>query len=189
MNKKVNEVKSIIKNYEDQKREAVAKIKAELTATEKKLEELRKVLPTVENADQYKTIIREIRDNEEVLTYFGKKKAEAEQKTISQKDYMAIVKDVQIAFEAVKAERSKVIFAEIEKLIKELDTYDDEVAEMNDLLSRANSLARVTTPRAINARALTTPSDPDDQYHFFIDGYYKMRQVRIYQSIHGGSMV
>lgn len=188
MNKKVNEVKSVIKEREDQKREAVAKIEAELTATEKKLEELRKVLPTVENADQYKTIIREIRDNEEVLTFFGKKKSEAEQNAITPEEYKPMVNAIRSAFEAVKAERTKAIYTEIDKLIKELDGYHEEVSELTDLLTRAGNLAKVT-PLVLDSRSLANSADVNDRYHFFVEGYYRMVQIRTYQSIHGGSVV
>lgn len=184
MSKKVNEVKSIIKEREDQKHEAIARIEAELNATRKKLEALRNDLNTVENADQYKTIIREIRDNEEVMTYFGKKKVEAETATLSEEEYKAIIKEINGAFETVKAERLKLIHAGIDKLIKELDGYFDEVSELDDLLCRAGSLMKVQA-RPLTAWTLANALDPNDYYHLFIDSYRKLVQYKTFNMTHG----
>lgn len=176
MKKTLEEVKTIIIEREQKRRETLAVIDAELTATKNKVNELRASLQNSRTAEEYKTIIHDIRDNEAVIVFFEGKRKEAEKTALTKEEYSHITKEVKEAFEAVKADRTKVIYSSIDKLVKELAAYFKDVDELNGILLDAATV-NGRTPLILNGNTLADFTKINDPYHFFIDAYNKMRQA------------
>lgn len=178
MNKDVKKTVAILEDREAKNAEVLGKARAELDATSAKLKALREEIDNAQDANQYTELLHEIRDTEAVLQFCEKRVKQAESNTLTAEEYKNIVSEAQDSFKAVKADAKKSVKAEVDKLVKILTDYDNQVAELNDLLQRAGVLNR-TAPVILNPQTITSiSSDPNDPYHLFVASFYKLKALR-----------
>ena len=184
MNKEIKRVSGILDEKKAHRDEVIAKARADLKATNEKLSVLRKELDKAEDSEQFKTILHDVKDNEAVLEFCEKRLHEAESESLSDTEYKEIIYEVSTAYKAIKEEHMKSINGAIDKLLKLLDVYDNEVSELNDIIDRAGELHQtnfselVTTkinPRAALIEEIRNPLHP---YRLYIDDFYKLKLAR-----------
>lgn len=175
MNKELKKISSMLSEKETKKNETIARSEAEYKETETKLADLHTKLENAENAEQYKTLLADIRDNEAVLAFCSKKLEEARNKTLTSSEYNAIADEAIKAFGAIQAESRPAIIAEIEKLEKLLSVYDSEVMELNRILRRASELCGTSAPMTLNAQTITAK---EPEYSNYIGTFYKNKSSR-----------
>lgn len=184
MSKKISEVKTMVEKLKEKHQADLAKLETERNAIEAKLVTLRSDRDRVETADQYKSLSREIHENEDVLVFFDKKKRELDAPMLSKEEYTSIETEVEKAFVLVKAEHSKTIFTDMDKLISDLTAYFKECEELNGLLQILGNLNKAN-PKSLNAGSIVNRLDPNDRYHQFFDAYMNLQKMLKYQEFHG----
>ena len=175
MTKETKKAAELLIKKENEKAAAIAKAEKEITETKARLENLKAQLSKGETAEEYKRILSEIRDNEAVIMFFEKKKAEAEQQTLTPAEYMSITREVKAAAEKLRAEYAASISAEVEKLTNLLTAYDTEITEFNKVLDKAAKLHKVSNPMILSMQTLA--ADNTD-VRFYLEAYGKARNAK-----------
>lgn len=180
MSKEVKKAIALLDEKEIQTRELIAKAEADLNATNAKLSDLRARLNNADSADQYKELIHEIRDNEAVLSFCEKRIKSLKESTLTPDEYKIILAEITRSFGDVQVEYFKQVKTEVDKLLKILSSYDNEVAELNSALSRVNSTQATASFNVLNPRDMVKDRfDLCDPYRLFVDTYYRMQASRM----------
>ena len=172
MSKEVKKVYSLIEEKKKMRDQLIIKIEAELKTCNEKLTALNTALEKSESAEQYKSLLQEIRDYEATKEFLEKKLNEARAYLLSSEDCNNIVKAINSSFVELQKEQRDIIVAEIDKLMKLLFAYDSEVAELNKLVTEVNSITKSNVLSLFNPQTLTA-NDPDKRY--FVEAFYKMK--------------
>ena len=148
MNKDVKKALAVVEEKETKNRESISRCSAELEANRNKLVELKAQLKGADNADQYKDLLREIRDTEAVIEFLEARL----------KEYSAGL---------TPDERNK--------LVKLMNDYDNEVAELNAILnSKVNPYNGM--PVLLNAREICAGApDPFDPHKVMFEAFFRMK--------------
>ena len=171
MNKEIKKASSLLEEKETKKKAVIAKTEAELKAVDDKLTALYSALDKADNAEQYKTLLAEIRDNEAVKKFCEKKVSEAKSTTLTKDEYEAIASNCKNSFNTLKAETEKALSEEFEKINKLLSATDADVIELNEVLRKAALLNNNRTPMMFSTRTIGSSSFLIRQY---IDLYFRM---------------
>ena len=172
MNKETKKAVAMINEKESQNREMLSKIEVEITNTEAKLTALRADLEKAENGEQYKDILKEIRDYEDVLKFCEKKKSTAAANTLSETEYRAILAEIKKARDAAKADMKKTFIADVEKLTATLGQWDSINNELNGVAQRAANLTAGNNPVLMNAQTI---ADGDEILLGYITTFYRLK--------------
>ena len=172
MTKETKKAVAMINEKEAQNREMLSKIEVEITNTEAKLSALRADLEKAENGEQYKDILKEIRDYEDVLKFCEKKKTEAAAHTLSETEYRAILAEIKKARDAAKAEMKKTLIADVERITATLSQWDAINNDLNGIAQRAALLTAGNNPVLMNANTL---ADGDEVLNGYIGTFYRLR--------------
>lgn len=183
MNKEIKRVSEVLAERKAERDEVIAKARADLKATSDTLTSLRASLENADGAEQYKTILHDIKDNEAVLEFCEKRLHEAENTALSDAEYSDVINEVRTAFKAIKDEHAKVINSAIDKLLKLLEVYDNEVSELNDIVDRAGELHKSsfneTISNKVNPRAIADDvRNPLHPYRLYVEDFYKIKNAR-----------
>ena len=170
MNKEIKKASSLLNEMETKRTATIAKAEAELKATDEKLKALRAALDKADSAEQYKTLLAEIRDNEAVKKFCGKKVAEAKANIMTAEEYKAITSECKKYYDSLKADTEKALLEEIEKMNKLISAADAEIAEMNEILKKATALNNNKAPMILTTRNIGLNRFEIRQY---IDIYFK----------------
>ena len=176
MNKEVKKAAAILEEKEHQNRELLEKAETELNATREKLSALRANLDGAENAQQYKEILQQVRDEEAILEFCKKRAAEARAKTLSEEDFRSLTQKANEAFDKLKTEQRAAILAETEKLWNLLTAYDADVAELNSVIVRAAQLHKDDRPATYTAQTIGTG---DPRLQAIVSAFYKTKAAAI----------
>lgn len=173
MNKDVKKAIAIIEEKEGRRREKLAKAEAEKKDTAEKLENVKEAMAAAENAEDYKRLLQEQRDLEDVLEFCEKRIKEAKGETITPEEYSAVIIEVQKAFNSLKGEKRAAIREEMEKLMKLLYAYDSEVIELNKVCLKAGALRHVT-PLSLDANSI---AGDDKELREFVFTFYRLKSA------------
>lgn len=181
--KEITKAAALLDQKEKTKAETVAKLEKELQESHSKLSALKEQLSKSDSAEQYKTLLQEIRDYEAVIDFCEHKLIKAKTETLTGEEYATLNGSVMSAFNAIKKEQGAAINAEIEKLVSMLEAYDKDVTELNTLFTRINSLSnRNQSITTLNAQTI---SETKPDYRYFIDAYYRYKTVVYIQKKNG----
>lgn len=174
MNKDVKKALAVVEEKETKNRESISRCGAELEANRNKLVELKAQLKGADNADQYKGLLREIRDTEAVIEFLEARLKEYSA-GLTPDERNKLVTEIKKAFAGARAEYFKTIAPEIDKLVKLMNDYDQEVAELNAILnSKVNPYNGM--PVLLNAREICAGApDPFDPHKVMFEAFFRMK--------------
>lgn len=185
MSKEVKKAISLLEEKELQNSELIAKAEADLNDTNAKLEDLRARLNSADSADVYKDLLHEIRDNEAVLSFCEKRLKTLKVPVLTKDEYNSILEEITRAFSDIKAEYFKQVKPEIDKIMKILNAYDNDVAELNTALFKINSTQKGINGSDLDPREMVTArTDPRDPYRCFVDAYYRLKSNQVMLSVY-----
>lgn len=183
--KEITKVNALLDQKEKTKAETVAKLEKELQDSHSKLAALKEQLSKSDSAEQYKSLLQEIRDYEAVIEFCEHKLIKAKTETLTGEEYTTLKGSVTSAFEAIKKEQGAAINAEIDKLVSMLEAYDKDVTELNALSVRINSLG--SKNNAVTTLNAQTISETKPDYRYFIEAYYRYKTVTYIQKRQNGA--
>ena len=175
MNKDIKKASSLLEEKETKRKAVIAKTEAELKATNDKLTALHSALEKADNAEQYKTLLAEIRDNEAVKKFCEKKVAEAKSNILTSEEYKTITSECKKSYDSIKAETEKALFEEFEKIDKLISVADAEISELNEVLKKATTLNNNKAPMILSTRNIGSSSYEIRQH---IDIYFRMKAAK-----------
>lgn len=176
MNKEVKKAAAFLDEREKKSREIIAKAEAETQATREKVNALRASLDAAEDAEQYATILQELRTNEAVLEFCDKRTREAHAQTLTPEEYATIIGEVGKAYDTIKKEQATALGVEIEKFTKLMQAYDEDVKELNGLVVSASNLARKSNPPIMTAASISSENETIRPY---VAAYYRAQAARL----------
>lgn len=172
MSKELKKTLSLINEKEALNREILSKVTVEIESTEAKLQSLKAELDSAESSDQYKELMKEIRDYEDVLKFCKKKKAVAESNTLTDAEYKAVLAELKKARDSMKMECKKQLIADVEKLTSTLSMWDLFVTESNGVAARINGLSGGRQNLLQNAQTI---ADGDYVLLGYVDTFYRLK--------------
>lgn len=164
MNKDVKKALALFDEKTAKNRELISKTENELKATKDKLVSLRADLNNADDPDQYRAILREIGDNESVVTFLENRIRKASESVLTIDEHRAFESSVNGAFRALKADYYKTMVAEIDKLVSIVNDYNAEVTELNEALAKVATMRPNTSPTILVSRTIVNGMDPLNPY-------------------------
>ena len=175
MSKEIKKAAAILAEKEKAQAAALAKLETDYKTTGEKLASLQADLDKATDAEEYKRLLSDIRDNEAVIQFCNKKINELKaQGILTDAEYKAIEAEALAAFAAIKKAQSKAINEEINKLNDLLTAFDADTAEINALLLRAAQL-KGRNPLIMNAQTITE-NTPENRH--YIEAFYRVKNAR-----------
>jgi len=174
MNKEIKKAAAILAEKEYKRAQVLAKLESDYKSTGEKLASLQAKLNAAADAEEYKNLLSEIRDNEAVLQFCKKKIAETSAQGLTDAEYHAITAEAGAAFDAIKKAQGAAINAQIEKLNELLTAFDADTAEINALLLKAAQL-KGCSPLIYNAQTISTITSENKHY---IEAFYRVKNAR-----------
>lgn len=174
MFKDVKKVSAILAEKEKDQRAEIEKAEKDLADTLNQLAELKASLEKASTPEEYKTVLHDIRDTEAVQAFCENRVTIAMESVLSNEEYNEIVSEVGATFSDVLDYYSKLIFPEVDKLIKIMDDYEKDVAELNTVLSDAGRLKDVAPALLQTRKIIPDPTQGFNKRRFFIEAYYSM---------------
>lgn len=164
MNKEVKKAIAVFDEKTAKNREMINKNETELNATKEKLVALRADLNNADDPDQYRAILREIGDNESVVTFLENRIGKLRESVLTIEEHRAFEAGVNNAFRSLKADYYKTMVAEIDKLVSIVNEYNAEVNELNKALAKVASMRPNTSPTILASRTIVNGMDPLNPY-------------------------
>lgn len=174
MNKEIKKAAALLQEKETKRAESLAKIDAEIKSTRETIEIISGKLEKAEDAEQFKRLLSDKRDNEAALEFFEQKRAEASTATLTADEYKAIKANCKKSFDDMKATTATDIKAEIEKINKMIEAFNANTDELNEVMKQAAKLKGDNMPMLFNS---TNLSD-DFQIREFLGTYFRMKAAQ-----------
>lgn len=150
MNKSISDIKSYLDRKEAERNELVKNGKAKLAEAENKLSELIAKRDLTTDTDEYLRLSKEIKDTESVIGFLKNRANTMNNGSaayISKEELASFNREIDSAINKLQEAKAPEIRAEIDKLVKLMDSYADEAEELDKLKER---LYRIANPKAIN---------------------------------------
>lgn len=175
MSKEIKKAAAMLAEKENAKAQRLAKLENDRKTTGEKLASLQAALEKAADAEEYKSLLSDIRDNEAVMQFCNKKIGETQAEGLTDAEYFSIEAEARAAFEAIKKAQGKAINEEINKLNDLLTAFDADTAEINALLSRAAQL-KGRNPIIVNAQTIAENA-PENRH--YIEAFYRVKSARM----------
>lgn len=169
MNKDVQRVLDSFEEKTARVRDVISKTEAELKATKDKLEALKTELNNADDPDQYKTILREIHDNESVIEFLENRIRKETGSVLTADESRSFNASVNDAFRELKSSYYKSIVKEIDKLVELVNSYNSEVEELNNAIRKVSRMTHDKTPSLLVSRTIVNGADPLNPYTTMYD--------------------
>lgn len=174
MNKEIKKAAALLQEKETKRAESLAKIDAEIKSTRETIEIISGKLENAEDAEQFKRLLSDKRDNEAALEFFEQKRAEASTATLTADEYKAIKATCKKSFEDMRAATETEIKAEIEKINKLIIAFNDNTDELNEVSRKAANLTGNNMPLLFDCKTLSG----DFQIKEFLYAYFRMKAAQ-----------
>ena len=174
MNKEIKKAAALLAEKEYKRAQALTKLENDYAITGANLARLQEKLNAAADAEEYKGLLSEIRDNEAVLQFCKKKITETKAQGLTDAEYHAITAEAGAAFDAIKKAQGAAINAQIEKLNELLTAFDADTAELNALLAKAAQL-KGCSPVIYNAQTIAA-NTPENRH--YIEAFYRVKSAR-----------
>lgn len=155
MNKEIKKAAALLKEKETQRAEIIAKYDNEIKVSHANLSDITAKLDRAEDAEQFTRLAGEKRDYEAAITFFEKKKAEANGPILSKEEYKTIREECKKNFDVICENTRKELKAEIDKVNNIMAVYDAELTELNNVIKQAGILSGDNNPIVLNYQNLS----------------------------------
>lgn len=164
MNKEVKKAMASLDEKSTKNRDLISKTESELNATKEKLASLKSDLNNADGPDQYRAIIREINENEAVISFLENRIRKLNESVLTIDEYRSFELSVNGAFRDLKTDYYKSMVSEIDKLVSIVNAYNAEVDELNKALAKVATMRKNTIPSTLVSRTIVNGSDPLNPY-------------------------